>query len=73
MPNADGLPSRNLTRSGRPPDVIINRSTKEVTRYRSLSEAVCTAFLAPRVLRMAVEEQRQKKGGEATCQGANSH
>ena len=44
----------------RPPDVVINRKTGEVTRFRSLSEEACTAFLAPVILRMAIAEEAKK-------------
>lgn len=52
----------------RPPDIIINRKTKEVTYNRRLSDEAKIEFLAPLLARFAIKEN--VKGDEVKCQNA---
>lgn len=51
----------------RPPDIVINRQTKEVTYNRRLSDDAKIEFLAPLLARFAMKEAAE--GDDAQCQG----
>lgn len=46
------------------PSIVINRETKEVTYNHRLSDCARIDFLAPIILRMAMQEQSQKTATE---------
>ena len=49
----------------RPPDIIINRKTKEVTYNRRLSDDAKIEFLAPLLARFAMQEPPEQKNQQS--------